>query len=209
MRIDENSYYLKCDPDKRTGKCSVHLSHYKEVWDDGFTVDDYIIYEDGYYFEDAGHSGVNIYRTNLGTRILAREFNHWVNMLKALNEEILKMARQESKPLTRTPQVGDWLFYEYEPDEEEQKWGDYRWSSFIKVEEDLGDSFRINSMGISRHGIDIMKDEDVDDTENIQPKDEDMFCKAMLIDESVYQKAVELINKTTRRIIEETQKRVK
>ena len=31
----------------------------------------------------------------------------------------------------------------------------------------------------------------------------------MLIDESVYQKAVELISKTTRRIIEEAQKRVR
>ena len=209
MRIDENSYYLKCDIDKRTGKCSVHLSHYKEVWDDGFTVDDYTVYEDGYYFEDAGWNGVSIYKINLGTRILAREFNHWINMLKVLNDDILKIARRESKPLTRTPQVGDWLYYEYEPDEEEQKWGDYHWSCFIKVEEDLGDSFRINSMVIDRHGFYIMRNKSAGDIENIQPKDEDMFCKATLIDESIYHRAVELISKTTQRIIEEAGKRMR
>ena len=201
MRIDENSYYLKCGPDKRTGKCSVHLSHYKEVWDNGFTVDDYIIYEDGYYFEDAGHSGVNIYRTNLGTRILAREFNHWVNMLKALNEEILKMARQESKPLTRTPQVGDWLFYEYEIDEEDPY--DYPCSEIMQIEEDLGSEYKYRWLCVQKYGI--RKSEQA----GIELKDEDMFCKAMLIDESVYQKAVELMSKTTRRIIEEAGKRAR
>lgn len=109
MRIDENSYYIKYVIVR--GKEYAYLSHYKNVWSNGFTVDDYSFDNEGFCFEDAGHNGVNPDDKTAGTRIFKRYYDRWVKRIDNCKQEIERMANKHSFPYGKMWKGGDYLYF--------------------------------------------------------------------------------------------------
>lgn len=110
MRIDDNSYYIKyyIDPD---GKEFAFLTHYIDVYDNGYDVDDYSFDPHYFEYEDAGHHGINPDDSYAGTRILKRYYDRWVKRTVECKSEIERMAYTASTPYGKEWAVGDYLLF--------------------------------------------------------------------------------------------------
>ena len=90
MRIDDHSYYLRYFKNAKRGE-SADLVYYKEVWDNGFTIDEFNIDENGLSFENANWNGINTDDSRAGTRILKRYYDRWVKLIEEARNKIVKL----------------------------------------------------------------------------------------------------------------------
>ena len=109
MRIDDHSYYLRYFKNTKIGE-SADLVYYKEVWENGFTIDEYNIDENGISFEDAGWNGINTDDSRAGTRILKRYYGRWVKVIEEARSKIVKLVTAHDTHLKRNIMVGDYLY---------------------------------------------------------------------------------------------------
>ena len=101
MRIDDDSYYIKYHNEH--DEEWAYLTHYIDVWDSGYTIDDYTIDPNYIEFEDASHHGIDPDDVNAGKRILKRNFDRWVERINNCKKEIEQLVKKKS-----TPNVGEW-----------------------------------------------------------------------------------------------------
>ena len=112
MKIDKNSYYLRCFDDSKRGE-SAYLIHYKKVWNNGHTCDSYTIDPDCIGFEDASWNGINPERIILGTRILKRHFNRWAKRVSDCKKDIEQLVKSSAEPFNKECQQGDYIYIDY------------------------------------------------------------------------------------------------
>jgi hypothetical protein len=92
MRIEKDLHIISSRYVK--GKECAHISHYTDIWDNGFSVDEYSISDSGIYFEAADHVGsAQLVRTPC-TRILARQFNHWVKEMVTAKHQVINIGKE-------------------------------------------------------------------------------------------------------------------
>ena len=129
MKIDEDSYYINYYI--KDGKEYARMSHYKEVWDNGFTVDDYVISDCYISSEDACWNGVSP-TLKEGTRILAKQFNQWVNEIKNAKTSLIRIGKKSSSLIVKKLKKGDCLLcLPFNDDTDEGV--DFNWYSFLEV----------------------------------------------------------------------------
>ena len=109
MRIDDDSYYIKCynEHDEEWA----YLTHYIEVWDNGYTIDDYTIDPNYIEFEDASHHGIDPDEVDAGKRILKRNFDRWVKRINNCKKEIEQLVKKDSTPNVGECSVGCCYYY--------------------------------------------------------------------------------------------------
>ena len=141
-RIKPNSYYASTH--SHNGVTYYSLYHYKDIWDDnevwgdGFSVDNYIISPNDIYFEDASWNGKIAVEHESFIPISAELYNRWHNLITKTRESIVLLGKSNCRPLQGKPNIGEYLFYHYTRDEEDEY--DYDFSYFSKIV-DVGDDF--------------------------------------------------------------------
>ena len=141
-RIKPNSCYASTH--SHNGVTYYSLYHYTDIWDDneawgdGFSVDSYIISPNDIYFEDASWNGKIAVEQESFIPISAQLYNRWHNLITKTRESIVLQGKSNCRPLQGKPNIGDYLFYHYTRDEEDEY--DYDFSYFSKIVE-VGDDF--------------------------------------------------------------------
>jgi hypothetical protein len=216
MRIKNNTYYVRCW--KIRGKEYTSLSHYKDVWNNGYTVDDYSFDNKSYHFEDAGHHGINPDDKFAGTKISKRYYDRWVKKVDDCKLEIESMANKYSKPYGNKWSVGDYLYFPMKEifAEEDAKEKEEYPDEYIEEENkyngpDLCLILVTKTDSEKPEGLEIRVDEyrtDYDD----EPRPIDYYLnyidKARIIPKEIYDKAKELIYKEATEIMCEIKKKV-
>lgn len=131
MRIDDHSYYLRYFKNAKRGE-SADLVYYKEVWDNGFTIDEFNIDENGLSFENANWNGINTDDSRAGTRILKRYYDKWVKLIEEARNKIVKLISAYDTHLTRNIMIGDCLYIPWKEIIEEEE---------ATEREELGDDY--------------------------------------------------------------------
>lgn len=211
MRIDNDSYYIKCwiVHDEEW----VSMRHYIDVWDDGFSVDDYSV-EPGYIdFEGAEHFGANPDDSRAGKRILKRYFDRWVKRINDCKSEIEHRVKSDSTPKIGECSVGDCFYYpskeiriaeylkEFDEDISEEEGDEPDFCLFRIVEKEQGVAPKGTVIIVSKYTIDCgTKVEAINEeyVENIEA--------ARCIPQETYDYAAILINKVSTEIMEEIKK---
>ena len=215
MRIDDNSFYLRYFEDTKSGE-SADLVFYKEVWDNGYTIDEYSINENGIYYEDATWSGINTDDSRAGTRILRRYYDRWVKAIEEARNKIEKLVMVHETLLNRKIMIGDCLYTpwkeileeedaaereelgdDYEEDEDKYK-GPNFWIMYVTG---------INESEIEGYLISIDK---YDIKYRSYPKayNLDYMDRAIVIPNRVYEETKTIIKTTTATLLAEMKQRV-
>ncbi len=113
MKIDDNSYYIKYK--LQEGTEYAHMSHYGEVWEDGFTVEEYSISNNAIDYEDAVWHGFSGHIDNCWKRILARDFNRWRDEINTSKQNIIDMGSKAGVDIVKELKVGDCVFITIPP----------------------------------------------------------------------------------------------
>lgn len=92
MRIEKDLHIIRSRYVK--GKECAHISHYTDIWDNGFSVDEYSISDSGIYFEAANHVGCSHLMKTPCTRILARQSNHWVKEIVMAKHQVINIGKE-------------------------------------------------------------------------------------------------------------------
>ena len=101
---------------------SVTLAHFKEVWDNGYSVDDYTIDKEGIYFEDASHNGVDPNQISPGTYIMKKQYLRWVKQMKQSKETAVRMLMKNTSLVNRNLEIGDIILYIWKDYVEEEEY---------------------------------------------------------------------------------------
>lgn len=89
----------------------VSLTHYLEVGEDSYSVDDYTIDNENIYYEGADHYGCDTDKENAGTRISKNQYIMWTRQIQHAKEMAIIMMQQAATPINRKLKVGDFLLY--------------------------------------------------------------------------------------------------
>lgn len=116
MRIEDDScyikYYVHSDGE------FVGIIYYKEIWEEGYLSDTYIIDPEYISFEDAAHHGYVPNLKEVGTYVIKEQYVRWMEKIKQAIETAAKMLRQAAIPITRNIEVGDYILYSWNCDED-------------------------------------------------------------------------------------------
>ena len=215
MRIDDHSYYLRYFKNAKRGE-SADLVYYKEVWDNGFTIDEFNIDENGLSFENANWNGINTDDSRAGTRILKRYYDRWVKLIEEARNKIVKLISAYDTHLTRNIMIGDCLYIPWKEIIEEEE---------ATEREELGDDYEededkykgpnfwimyvtgINESEIEGYLISIDK---YDIKYRSYPKayNLDYMDRAIVIPNRVYEETKTIIKTTTATLLAEMKQRV-
>ena len=165
MQIEDDCCYIKFFPIK--DKESVSLTHFQEVWENGYSEDYYSIDKESVYYEDASHHGVDPRRISPGTYVMKKQYLRWIKQIKQSKETALRMLRENSSLVNRNLEVGDTIFYIWKDDEEEEKYrldDEYYGMKIVNITEDC---IFAQTIQITEHHFDssenIVRFDDVND----------------------------------------------
>lgn len=206
MRIEDNSYYIRFWVNAQKEESAI-LVHYKEVWDNGYSLDSYAFNKNHISFEDASWTGVSPDDHNVGTRILGRYFNRWAKKVDDCKLEIESMAKKNAVSYNKPLEVGDCLYLDMKSilDDEED-------CDEVIDEYDGPDLYLVKITGTDRNdprGVKIIVDEyDLYYKEVPSSFKEilDNLKEITLIPQHVYDEARSIISNTCRMILEEMNK---
>lgn len=194
MKIDADSYFLRHFVNKGTEYAS--FSHYGEVWNNGYTVDTYLVYDGNIYFEDASWNGVSPTIKD-HKRITARQFNRWVKDIEMAKELVLNMGRNARLSFVSKFKAGDYLFcripqYEYNSD----------WHCFLEVISVDKDCIKARIITIDKYNFGYSNK--IDDITFKEDYWLDVALKTgniFLTERTVFYRAVNLIQQLTSKIM--------
>lgn len=197
MKIDADSYFLRHFVNNGAEYAS--FSHYGEVWDNGYTVDTYLIYDGNIYFEDASWNGVSPTIKDHKS-IMARQFNRWVKDIEMTKELVINMGRNARLSFVSEFKAGDYLFcripqYEY---------NDSYWHCFLEVISVDTDCVKARMITINKHSFGYSNK--IDDITFEEDYWLDVALKTgniFLTERTVFNRAVNLIQQLTSKIISE------
>lgn len=156
MQIEGDTCYVRHFA--RTDEEFVFLTHYIEVWENGYTVDDYIIYNEDIYYENAGHHGVDPDEKYAGTYIMKKQYLRWTRQIEQAKETAVKMLQQTASPINRNLEVGDFIFYTWIDDEEDEE---FRYDNAyygMRIVEIKDDCLFVQNILIGEHSFDSCDD---------------------------------------------------
>ena len=87
----------------------VFLTHYREVWENGYCLDDYIVDTEYIYYEYAGHHGFDPDKIYAGTYIMKEQYLKWTKQIQHAKETAVKMLQQAATPISRDIEAGDFI----------------------------------------------------------------------------------------------------
>ena len=131
----------------------VSLTHYLEVGEDSYSVDDYTIDNEEIYYEGADHYGCDTDRENAGTCISKNQYLEWTMQIQQAKETAISMMQQAATPINRKLKVGDYLFYYEEGYIEEGYHGDGAFWG-MKIVEIQGERLSAQYIFIGKHSFD-------------------------------------------------------
>jgi len=216
MRIDDNSFYLRYFNNAKRGE-SADLVYYKKVWEDGYTIDEYNIDENGISYEDADWSGVNTDDSRAGTRILRRHYDRWVKTIEEARTKIEKLVTSHNTLFNRKIMIGDCLYIpwkkilEEEDTAEREELGDNYEEDEDKYE---GPNFRILYVtGINQseiEGYSIIIDR-YDSWYSSYPRtyNLDYLDRAIVIPKEVYEEAKTILKTIAATLLSEMKQKVR
>jgi hypothetical protein len=115
MRIEEDSCYIKHYVHSNEDLVGIIL--FKEICEDGYRADTYIIDPEYISFENVGYVTI---QEEVGTYVKKEQFVRWIEKIKQAKETAAKMLRQAAIPITRNIEVGDYILYPWNRDEDSE-----------------------------------------------------------------------------------------
>ena len=109
MKIDDDSYYIRYKSDEKFGE-SAAFTHYIEVWDNGFAIEQYLIEKDDIDWEDAEWTGIDPDKIDIGKRILRRYYDRWEKRIVECDKTIEQLVKKSASPYNGNLAVGDCLY---------------------------------------------------------------------------------------------------
>ena len=195
MKLEENSYYIQYYINKGAEYASI--SHYGEVWDNGYTVDVYNIGDSCIYFEDASWNGVSITLKNK-KQILSREFNNWVKEIETTKKLLINMGRNARISYAEDIKKGDSLFCIVPPyDEEEECY------YFLEVIDKDNEKIAVRYLSIDKYYFNYNNSKHTTIEEDNWLDIPIKAKTAFLIKETVFNKAINIFQQLTKKLISE------
>ena len=152
MKIEDDSCFIK--QYTNSGEEFVSLSHFLLVWEDGFSVDDYIIDEEDIYFEDACYNGVDPNMIHAGTYIMKKQYLWWEKKIQQAKETAVRMLQQTATPINRKLDVGDFIFCTWVDNEEDEEFREDNEYYGLKIVEIKDDRLIGQCLSIGKHSFD-------------------------------------------------------
>ena len=137
MKIEDDSCFVRHFA--RSDKEFVSLSHYLEVWESGYLVDRYLINDEYIYFEDASYNGVDPKKLHAGTYIMKKQYLRWTKQMQQAKETAVRMLQQTAMSINRKLEVGDFIFYTWVDDEEDEEFredDEYYGMRIVEIKDD-------------------------------------------------------------------------
>lgn len=206
MKIENNSHFIRYHTGNDGGNAS--MSHYREVWEDGFTVEDFSISPDKVYHEFAGWSGKSPNSFYSGTRIPAKLFNRWVDEINRTKDLLINLGKGTGTATVKELKAGDCVFCIVPPYDPEDEY-DSIWYCYLDI-------VSVNSDYV--YAKEIMIDDNYfsysNEVQKMHKEEEYWLNEAMesngvqLIDKSVFNRAIEIFKPLTTKIMSEIKEMV-
>ena len=119
MQIEGDTCYVRHFA--RADEEFVFLTHYIEVWENGYLSDVYNIDVEDIYYEKAGHHGVDSDEKYAGTYIMKKQYLRWTRQIEQAKKTAVKMLQQSASPINRKFEVGDYILYTWKDDEDDEE----------------------------------------------------------------------------------------
>jgi len=214
MRIDDNSYYIKYVA-YADGHEIAFLTHFINVWDDGYSVDEYTFYNDSFSFEDADYCGFNSDDHLAGTRILKRYYDRWVKKVDDCKLEIERMANKYSTPYGKKWSDLYFPMKEIYAEEDAKEAEEYPDENIEEVNKYTGPELCLilvtNADSENPEGLELRVNKystDYDDEPSPIDYYLDYIDKSRLVPKEIYNKTKELICREATEIMTEIKKKV-
>ena len=204
MGVEGNSYYIRYHINK--GDEEVTLSHYGDVWEDGYTFEYYSISDCHIYYENASWHGKSPNSFYCGTRILARKFHHWVNEIKRTSEKLIELGKGAEIATINELKEGECVFCKIPPYDPEYYKVEY---CFFEIRSVNDDYITAKEILIGSNYLYYSKD-----VKKITFEEEYWSRGALknnhikLLDKSVFLRAAEIIRQLTKKLMAEIKEKV-
>ena len=204
MGVEENSYYIRYRINK--GREYATLFYYDEIWEDGFSSEEYSISDCHVYYESANWHGNSPNSFYCGTRILTRQFQRWVNEIKRTKEKLIQFGKGAGIDNVSKLKEGECVFCTIPPYDPEYDKILYCFLDIISINNDF-----INAKEIL---IDSNYSYYSKDVKIISFEEEYWLSEALknnhvkLVDKSVFFRAAEIIRLLTKKLMEEIKGKV-
>lgn len=152
MQIEGDTCYVRHFA--RADEEFVFLTHYIEVWENGYLSDVYNIDVEDIYYEKAGHHGVDPDEKYAGTYIMKKQYLRWTRQIEQAKKTAVKMLQQSASPINRKFEVGDYILYTWKDDEDDEE---FRYDNAyygMRIVEIKDDCLFVQNILIGEHSFD-------------------------------------------------------
>ena len=205
MGVEENSYYIRYRINK--GREYATLFYYDEIWEDGFSSEEYSISDCHVYYESANWHGISPNSFYNGTRILTRQFQRWVNEIKRTKEKLIQFGKGAGIDTVSKLKEGDCVFCAISPSDSEDKYDEFWFCLFeiTSVDDDfiIAKKILIDSNYLYYKDVTKMRIE-----EQYLLSDALKNNSVKLVDKSVFLRAAEIIRLLTKKLMAEIKEKV-
>lgn len=207
MRIEDDSCYIKYyvhSDGEIVG--IIHLKQIweddKEIWEEGYLSDIYIIDPEYISFEKTGRYGYVPTLKEVGTYVIKKQYVRWVEQIENAIETAAKMLRQAATPITRNIEVGDYILYPWNHNEDVE--GQNNHFVGMRVVEISGNRLYVQSIYVNSYCIDS-----ADDLDWTYESLEDIQSSSCLITAEAFMATHDYIRNFCRFMLEETKSHAK
>ena len=152
MQIEGDTCYVRHFA--RADEEFVFLTHYIEVWENGYLSDVYNIDVEDIYYEKAGHHGVDPDEKYAGTYIMKKQYLRWTMQIEQAKKTAVKMLQQSASPINRNIEVGDYILYTWIDDEDDEEFRNNNAYYGMRIVEIKDDCLFVQNILIGEHSFD-------------------------------------------------------
>ena len=197
MRIEEDSCYIKHYV--HSNEDLVGIIIFKEICEEGYRADTYIIDPEYISFENVGYVTI---QEEVGTYVKKEQFVRWIEKIKQAIETAAKMLRQAATPITRNIEVGDYILYPWNHNEDVE--GHNNNCVGMRVVEISGNRLYVQSIYVNSYCFDS-----ADDLDWTYESLEDIQSSSCLITAEAFMATHDYIRNFCRFMLEETKSHAK
>lgn len=197
MRIEEDSCYIKHYV--HSNEDLVGIIIFKEICEEGYRADTYIIDPEYISFENVGYVTI---QEEVGTYVKKEQFVRWIEKIKQAIETAAKMLRQAATPITRNIEVGDYILYPWNHNEDVK--GHNNNCVGMRVVEISGNRLYVQSIYVNSYCFDS-----ADDLDWTYESLEDIQSSSCLITAEAFMATHDYIRNFCRFMLDETKSHAK
>ena len=198
MKVESNSHYVRYRICR--GKEYTDMTHFKEVLEDGYTIDDYTISDCDISFEPSGWHGFSPNNIKPATPVLARYFNRWVKQIEDTKSLLIGFGQGAGISNIDEFKVGDFVFCVIPPYDLEDEY-EYYFLEIVDVFEDkiCAKRILIGKYSVAYYGkvIEMTEEEHYELYRALKNK------SVFLIERKIFLRAIEIIRSLTTRLMAE------